>query len=113
MINRELLVSIPHTKGGKYFWTCVKDHIIEENDDYEAIGLRGFDYILFEEEEGEGVRERLDGYPYLKHLIKLWTGDYVKHMSEMNEMAGVNNCLLIYGGKKRTRLVRPFIRQKL
>ena len=48
LINRELLVSIPHTKGGKYFWTCVKDHIIEENDGYEAIGLRGFDYILFE-----------------------------------------------------------------
>ena len=23
-----------------------------------------------------GVREVIDGYPYLKHLIELWTGDW-------------------------------------
>ena len=30
----------------------MKDNIVEEKEDYNAIGLRGFDYKLFEEEEG-------------------------------------------------------------
>ena len=49
-------MSVPHPKEGNIFWTCVKDHIINEKDQYEAIGLRGFDYKLFEEEEGGGTR---------------------------------------------------------
>ena len=40
-------MSVPHTKGGNIFWTCVKDHAIDEKDQYEAIGIRGFDYKLF------------------------------------------------------------------
>ena len=31
------------------FCTCVKYHIINENDDYKTIGICGFDYKLFEE----------------------------------------------------------------
>ena len=53
----------------------------------------------------------LDGYPYLKHIIKLCPGDWVKKMAKINEMAGMNNCLLIYGGKKQLRLVRNLKRQ--
>ena len=29
-----------------------------------------------------GNREGLDGYPYLKHIIQLWIGDWVKHMKK-------------------------------
>ena len=54
--------------------TCAKDNIIEEKKDYEAIGLCGFDYKLFEEEEGGGVQEGLYRYPYFMHIIKLWKG---------------------------------------
>ena len=57
LINREFLVSVPHPKGGAIVWTCVKDHIIDENEDYKDIGLPGFDYKLFEEEEGGETRE--------------------------------------------------------
>ena len=39
----------------------MKDHIIDEKDDYKDIGLRGFDCKLFEEEEGGGTREVLYG----------------------------------------------------
>ena len=38
-------MSIPHLKGGNIVWNFVKDHIIEEKEQYEAIGLRGFDYL--------------------------------------------------------------------
>ena len=47
-------MSVPHLKGGDMFWTCMKDNIIDEKEYYEAIGLNGFDYKLFEEEEGGG-----------------------------------------------------------
>ena len=52
----------------------MKDHVIEEKEDYKEIGICGFDCSLFEENEGGGKLEGLDGSPYLKHLIKLWPG---------------------------------------
>ena len=67
---------------------------------YKAIGICGFDYKLFEEDEGGWLIEGLYGYIYLKHLIKLCPGDWVKHMEKMNEMVGMNNHLLISGGNK-------------
>ena len=88
----------------------MKDHIIDEKEDYKDIGLRGFDYKLFEEEEGEVTREGLDGYPYWKHLIQLWSGDWVKQMEKMNEAFGMKNYVTVGGGRKR--LVRPFKRQE-
>ena len=84
LIKRKFLVSVPHPKGGAIVWTCVKDHIIDEKEDYKDIRLRGFDYKLFEEEEGGGNREGLDGYHCLKYLIQLWPGDWVKQMEKMN-----------------------------
>ena len=65
------------------FWTRVKYHIIDEKEDYKYIGLCGFDYKLFEEEEGGGNKiYGLDGYTYLKHIIELWPGDRVKRMKK-------------------------------
>ena len=50
LIKRCFLVSVPHPKGGEIVWTCVKNHIIDEKEDYKDIRLHGFDYKLFEEE---------------------------------------------------------------
>ena len=87
-------------KGGNMVWTCVKYNVIKEKEDNKAIGLRGFYYKLFEEEEGGGFREGLEGYPYLKHLIQLWQGDWVNHMSKMNEVVDEHNRLDKCGGKR-------------
>ena len=46
---RVFLVSVTYPKGGEIVWTCVKDHIIDETEDYKDIVLRGFDYKIFEE----------------------------------------------------------------
>ena len=54
--KREFLVSVTHLKGGELVWTCVKDHIIDEKEDFKEIGLHGLDYKLFEKEEGGGTR---------------------------------------------------------
>ena len=75
-------MSVTHPKGVNIVLTCVKDNIIKEKEYYKAIGLRGFDYKLFEEEEGRGIQEGFDGYPYLMHLIQLWPGDWVKKIGK-------------------------------
>ena len=78
-------------KGGGISCTCVKDNITKENQEFEATGIGGFDYKLFEDEEGGGVRQGLDGYHYLKHLIQLWPWYWVNHTEKMNEAVGENN----------------------
>ena len=77
------------------FGTCVKVHIIDEEEDYKDIGLHGFDYKLFCEEGGGGKKQGLDWYSYLKHLIKLRPGYWVKHMSKINEANGMKNILSV------------------
>ena len=99
-------MSVSHLKGGTSFWTCVKDYIIDEKEDYKDIGIRGFDYKLFEEEQGGGTIEGLDGYPYLKHLIQLWPGDWENRTEKMNEAFGMNNYVTVDGGGKQ--MVCPF-----
>ena len=34
LIKIEFSVSVPNPKGGTIVWTCVKDHIINEKEDY-------------------------------------------------------------------------------
>ena len=48
------MVSVPHPKCGTIVWTCVKEQVIDEKEDYKEIGLRGFDYSLFVEKKGGG-----------------------------------------------------------
>ena len=48
LIKIDLLVFVPHPKGGNIVWTCVKDNIIIEKYQYKGIGLHGFDYKLLE-----------------------------------------------------------------
>ena len=105
------LVSVTHPKREAIVWTCVKDHIIDEEEDNKDIGLHGFDYTLFEEQEGGVTREVLDGYPYLKHLIELWRGDWAKQIEKMDEAVSMKNRFTMDVGVKR--LVRPFKKKEL
>ena len=43
LLKRHFSVSVPHLKGGEFFQTGVNDHIIDKKEQYEAIGLSGFD----------------------------------------------------------------------
>ena len=49
-----------HPKGGGdwVIFTCVKDDVFEVKEEYKSIGLQGFDYKLFDEEEGTWGVER-------------------------------------------------------
>ena len=85
--------------------------VIDEKDQYKVIGLCGFYYKLFEEEEGGGDRGGLYRYPYLKHIIQLLPGDWEKQMSKNKYAVGMKNCVMVGGGG--TQIVSPFRRQEL
>ena len=64
----------------------MKDNIIEEKGEYKSIRLCGLYYKLFEDEEGGCVRKGIDGYPHLKHIIKLWPWDREDRLGNLNEV---------------------------
>ena len=103
-------MSVPHQIGGNIVCSSVNHHITKENEQYETIVLCGFDYKLFEGEEGEETREGLDGYPYFNHLTQLWPGYWVKQMAKINEAVGMKNCVTMGGGRKC--IARTFRRQE-
>ena len=43
----------------------VDDHVVEEGNDHDEIGLRGFGFNLFDKDEEGVVREVFSEYPYL------------------------------------------------
>ena len=79
----------------------MKDNIIDGQQDYKDIGLRGFDYKLFGEEEGGRTRQGLYAYHYLKYPIQLCSGDWVKQMTKIDEAVGIKNRYTMDGGGKR------------
>ena len=66
LVKGKYLVEVFGHDKKKLLWGVVGDHVLEEPCDHEDIGLRGFDFNIFYENEEGVVRE---GYsePYLKY----------------------------------------------
>ena len=58
-------MEVSGSDGKKILWEVVYDRVIDEGKDHYEIGLRGFDFNLFDEDEEGVVREGLSGYNYL------------------------------------------------
>ena len=58
--------------GKNVIWEMVNDYVAEKTTDHEGIGLRGFDFNIFDEDEKGVEREGSSEFPYLLMLIKLW-----------------------------------------
>ena len=84
-------MTVPHPKWGKFFLTFVEGDIIGVKENYREIRLGGFDYKLFEEEEGVGGLYIIYGYQYLNNLIYLWPLYWVERISKTNESVGDSN----------------------
>ena len=50
-------MTVLNLKGGNIVWNYAEDNIIEQKEDYREIGLNGFYYKSFEEEEDGGVQD--------------------------------------------------------
>ena len=62
----------------------VDDHFVEEPTDHDEIGLQGFDFNSFYEDEKGVGREGSSDFPYLLMLIKLWPGNCKTQLKRMN-----------------------------
>ena len=82
MKGKYLVEVVGHDKK-KVFWEVVDDHVVEEPSDHEDIGLRGFDFNIFDEDE-EGVVREGCSEPYLLMLINLRPGDWISQLKRMN-----------------------------
>ena len=80
--GKYLVEFVGHDKK-KVLWEVVDNHVVEEPSDHEDIGLRGFDFNIFNEDE-EGVVREGCSEPYLLMLIKLWPGYWISQLKRMN-----------------------------
>ena len=81
---------VSHEKK-KVLWGVVDDHVVEDPTDNEEIGLWGFDFNFFDEDEegvfGEGSSE----FSYLLMLIKLCPGNWKTQLKRMNQKVDEEN----------------------
>ena len=63
LVKGKYLVEVVGNDKKKLIWEVVGDHVVEEPSDHEEIGLRGFDFNIFDEDEEGVVREECCG-PY-------------------------------------------------
>ena len=53
----------------------VNDHVVEEGIDHEELGIKGFDFNLFNEYREGCIGENVKDFTYLLIIIWLWPGD--------------------------------------
>ena len=70
LVKSKYLVEVFDHDKKKVIWEVVDDHVVEEPSDHEDIGLRGFDFNIFDKDE-EGVVSEGCSEPYLLMSIKL------------------------------------------
>ena len=111
--NKEKLVKgkysvevVGHDKK-KVLWEVVGDHVVEDPSDHEDIGLREFDFNIFDE-DGEGVVMEECSGPYLKMLIKVWPGYWIDQLKRMNQKADEENGKQLVKGNVWHRKFRRF-----
>ena len=100
------------SNGNNILWEVVDNHVVEEVNDHDEIGLQGFGFKLFgKDKEGVG-REGLSEYPYLLMLIKLWLGGGNNQSKRMNMKLDEENCKSLGVMNGRYRKVWQFSRNE-
>ena len=87
LVNGKYSVEVAGHNKKKLLWEVVGDHVVEEPRDHVDIGLRGFDFNIFDEDEEGVVREECSG-TYLKMVIKLWPGGLDRSVEEDESKGG-------------------------
>ena len=97
----------------KVLWEVVDDHVVEDPTDHEEIGLRGFDFNVFNEDKEGFVREGSSEFPYLLMSTKLWHGDWMIQLNRMNQKVDEEIWKALSKGNVRYRNVRRFSSNEL
>ena len=77
-------VEVLSSDGKKVLWEVVDSYVTEEENYHDEIGLRGFDFNLFDKDK-EGVgREGLINHPYLLIPMKICPGNWNNYSKRIN-----------------------------
>ena len=68
------MVEVNDKDRQRLIWEVFNDHVVDEGVEHEEIGIRGFDFILFDEDREGCVGGDVKEFPYLLMIIKLWPG---------------------------------------
>ena len=90
----------------------IDDNFVEDPTDHEEIGLREFDFNLFEKNKDGVVREGSSDFPYLLMLIKLWPRNWKTQLKRTNNKVDEENGKALRTGNVRYRKVRWFSRNE-
>ena len=71
MVKGGYSVEVYDKDGNKVIWEVVDNHVVEEGVEHEDLGLRGFNFNLFNEEREGCVGDDAKELPYLLILMKL------------------------------------------
>ena len=107
LVKGKYLVEVVVHNKKKVLWEVVGDHVVEEPRGHEDIGLRGFDFNIFDEDEEGVVREGCSEL-YLLMLIKLWPGDWISHLNRTNQKVNEENWKALNKGNIQYRKVCRF-----
>ena len=69
MVKGGYLVDIYEKDRGELIWEVVNDHVVEEGFEHEELGVRGFEFNLFDEEREGCVGDDVKELPYLLMLL--------------------------------------------
>ena len=76
MVKGGYSVEFSEKDGKKVIWKVVDNHVVEEGVEHEELGLRGFDFNLFDEEMEGSVGSDVKELTSLLMLMTLWLGDW-------------------------------------
>ena len=76
MVKGGYSVEFSEKDGKKVIWKVVDNHVVEEGVEHEELGLRGFDFNLFDEEMEGSVGYDVKELTSLLMLMTLWLGDW-------------------------------------
>ena len=65
------MVGVDENDRKKVIWEVGNNHVVEEGVEHEELGLRGFDFNLFDEEREGCAGDDVKELPYLLILMKL------------------------------------------
>ena len=91
LVKGGYLVEVVGHDKKKVIWKVVDDHVVEDPNHHDDIGLLGFDFKIFDKDEEGVVREGSSKFPYLLILIKLWPENLNTQLKMTNQKVDEDN----------------------
>ena len=91
MVKGGYFVKVAEKDRKKVIWEVRDDDLVEGGVEHKEIGLRGFDFNLFNEERDGCVGDDVKKLPYLLMIMKLWPGDLWDQIDRTNKKVDEEN----------------------